>query len=238
MSVPAAQDWQFPTTDWGQLQQASNRDPKAIGRLVESYTPVLRAFLINSMRLNEDLAEESVQDFIANSLLSGNLFNAADQTKGRLRMLLMISLRHHVLNMLRSDQKHRRRLESADLAAVPSLEDEPSRQFDYLWARHLLAEILRRVEKSLVSGNRAHVWEIFRQRLLLPNLHQKAPASYDSLIEQFPFLTPPKACNALVTAKRAFMRHLQEVIAETVSRPDEIQAEIQDLIRSLSDSSS
>ncbi len=237
MGVPAAQDWRFPTTDWSQLRQASNHDRQAIGRLVESYSPVLRAYLVHSLRLSEDFADESVQDFIANSLLTGKLFSAADESRGRLRMLLMRSLRNHVLNLRRSDQKHHRNVEEADPAALQSPADEPSRQFDFLWARHLLDETLRRVEQSLTSGNRHHAWEIFRQRLLLPNLHQQEPASYEQLVEQFPFLTPLQACNAMVTAKRAFERHLHEVIAETVSSPDDIQAEIHDLIRSLSDPS-
>jgi hypothetical protein len=106
--------------------------------------------------------------------------------------------------------------------------------FDLAWARTVLAETLRRMEADCKDPaadqpRRGHIWEMFRLRLLDPVFHDAAPPAYDELIERFGLKSPTDASNTLLSAKRIFKTHLNQVIKEYAGKDAATAVEIQSL---------
>ena len=116
---------------------------------------------------------------------------------------------------------------------LPSPE-KSSDEFDLTWVRTVLAETLRRMEvdckdPSADQPRRAHIWEMFRIRLLGPIFNDDPQPPYDELIERFGLKSPTDASNMLLTAKRIFKAHLTRVIKEYAEQDAATATEIQAL---------
>ena len=107
----------------------------------------------------------------------------------------------------------------------------PAQGFDIEWARQVVHEALDRMKRHCHTLGRHDLWEIFDFRVLKPNLEGNAAPSYAALMRQFSFETPTQASNAVITAKRMFVRSLRGVIAEYEPDEERIEAEIMDLRR-------
>ena len=88
-----------------------------------------------------------------------------------------------------------------------------------MWARTVLAETVRRMEADCRNPagdqpRRSYIWEMFRIRLLAPIFDDVAPVPYEQLIERFGLRSPTDASNMLLSAKRIFKMHLNNVIKE------------------------
>jgi hypothetical protein len=119
-----------------------------------------------------------------------------------------------------------------DLAvAAPDLESS----FHRAWAREIIEETMRTMEAACRRNGRDDLWDVLQARVLRPALEGTPAPAYDELVGQFRFRSPSEASNALVTAKRMFIRCLREVIRDTVETEDEIDAEILDLKKVLAD---
>ena len=67
---------------------------------------------------------------------------------------------------------------------------------------------------------------MFEARILNPMLHGAEPLSYDELVGRFALPSPSAAANALVSAKRMFIRNLRSVIGEYAQGEEQIAEEI------------
>lgn len=188
-------------------------------RLIRLYWHPLRIFLVATFPNLSGQADELLQDFAGDKILREGWLRKADQTRGRFRDFLKSSLRNFVLD----------RLSRADVKNAPLSLDELEREipetektaeeFDLAWARSVLSETLRRMENDCKKpgkdqSRRACIWEIFRIRLLDPVLNNASQVPYDELVKRFGLKSPLEASNTLLSAKRIFKGHLDEVIRE------------------------
>jgi hypothetical protein len=97
----------------------------------------------------------------------------------------------------------------------------------------VIDQALRGMREECETARRPDLWAVFEGRVLSPTLEGSEPVPYEQLVHQFGLQTPRQASNAVITAKRMFVRHLQMVIGQ-YAEPDEIKAEIDDLARILS----
>jgi DNA-directed RNA polymerase specialized sigma24 family protein len=215
----------FPATDWSLVGHAG-RVARAAGRrealrvLLERYLPAMRAHLLLQMRLDPDRAADLLQGFVSDRVIEANLVAGADRCRGKFRTFLLTALRRHVIDRAREEAARKR---APAGGAVVSLDEATESApggaaapdpFDVAWAREVVAESVRRMRAECERAGRGDLWELFRARVLDPALGGAEPVDYEQLVARFGFRSPSQAFNALVTAKRMFVRVLRGVVGE------------------------
>jgi DNA-directed RNA polymerase specialized sigma24 family protein len=232
----------FPTTHWTLVGRAGRGDGeekrKALSQLLQRYMPALRAHLIYLKHIQAERADDLLQDFLLNKIIEREILRQADPARGRFRSFLLTSLNRFIISEYRRDHTRKR---SAD-QGVPIDENldagaknhSPRNAFDVAWARQLLDQTIVRMEQFCRQSGRMDLWGVFEGRLLGPLLKDAEAMPYEQLVQQFGFGSPEQASNALVTARRMFVRLLRETISEYELDSAGIDAEIADLRRILS----
>ncbi|MBP7828441.1 MAG: sigma-70 family RNA polymerase sigma factor [Kiritimatiellae bacterium] len=233
----------FPPTRWTLVAHARNDSDTqglaALEELLAAYGPVLRLYLVRSLRLPPEQAEDLVQEFMARRILRERLLDHADRARGRFRSFLLKCF----LNFVRSEQRKQRaakrgppssHMVNLDEHAAEIPDPRPAhRDFDALWARQVIGAALARMEQECARKNRKDIWVIFEQRVLNPIFSGDAPRSYEELVAELGLKSPLHASNLLITAKRSFQRALEAVVRETVSSESAVAAELAELKRAL-----
>ena len=220
------------------VRAGKDRDQTALAELIKVYESPLRLFLTTRMRFSSDQANDVLQDFLTRSMIEGQLLARADAEKGLFRRFLIQSLRNHASNLIRdaSTQKRSPPIPVLSLARMDpaSSDEDPSHAADRAWARQVIGQALRRMRRECEATGRPQQWVIFRWRILGPILCQRDPPSYSQIVEKLGYKNPVAVGNALVNAKRMYARMLRTVIAQYADTDDQIDEEIRDLRRLLS----
>lgn len=209
----------FPRTDWAELSKAADADEVRLDRLIRLYWNPLRIFLVATFPALKDQADALLQDFAEDKFLQEGWLRKADQSRGRFRDFLKTSLRNFILNGLSRKNVKNPPIPLEELEQEVSEPEAISEAFDLAWARTVLAETLRRMEADCKSPDhdqprRGYIWELFRIRLLEPVLNDAPQVPYDQLVDRFGLKSPMDASNTLLSAKRIFKAHLNQVIRE------------------------
>jgi hypothetical protein len=221
----------FPRTDWADLGKAAQAEPAPLDRLIRLYWQPLRIYLVTTFPSLRDQADLLLQDFAEDKLLQEGWLHKADQARGRFRDFLKISLRNFVLNRLSLKEARNPPVPLEDLEHELPQPEAASEAFDLAWARAVLSEALRRMEADCRNPaadqpRRSQIWELFRIRLVDP-IFDGAPApAYETLMERFGWKSPTDASNTLLSAKRIFKTHLNEVIKEYAGKDTATATEV------------
>ena len=224
----------FPRTDWAALGKAAEGDEARLDRLIRQYWAPLRIFLVATFPTLRDEAEVVLQDFAEDKILKKGWLQRADKDRGQFRHYLKTSLRNFVLDRLnRADVRHAP-VSLEELGQESPGEEAASEAFDQMWARTVLAETVRKMEADCRNPasdqpRRSHIWEMFHIRLFAPIFDDVAPIPYEQLIERFGLKSPTDASNMLLSAKRIFKTHLNNVIKEYAGQDAATVMEIQAL---------
>jgi len=234
----------YPPTRWSLVARVGTKDPhireQALNELLAVYYPVLRKFLAAGMGLSPEAAEDLLQGFLAEKVLTKNVLAHARAERGRFRSFLLTAVKNYVISEMRKQQAAKRAPGGAALASVDELADLPSAEasqadfYNLEWARHTLAEALARMRRECEAKGRADLWEIFTGRVVQPLLGAQNTLPYEALVAKHGFQSPIQAANALITAKRMFKRALEEVVRDTVETDAQVEEEIRELKRILS----
>ena len=231
----------FPTTDWSLLSRVRRSQSSPAGaplaELLDRYAPAIRGYLLRVRRIDRDLVDDLTQSFVADKFLTHTLLDAADRGRGRFRNLLVRALENYLISRFRRDQSRGARpvggeqqLESITACSSP----EPVHEFEREWARAVLQEAVERTFDHYRRRRRDDLWEVLRCRVVDPAADGTAVPSYRELVERFGFATPSEASNALITAKRTFMRKLTEVLLEHAGPGADAAEELADLKKIIS----
>jgi len=234
----------LPPTRWTVVARAGDRNRETWTNALEAitllYRPVLVWHLVSRLRIPPDRAEDLVQTFLLEKLLAQNVLRQASPTKGRFRSFILKVFSNFAMSQLREQQALKRRPSSPDAERLDDLPDLPSGEppladsFDALWARQVLARTMERIREECQPKDRQVLWDVLEARILGPILGDTPLMPYDELVAKFGLRSPSEASNLLITAKRMFARVLREVVRETVSDEEEVEAEIMELKRILS----
>lgn len=183
-------------------------------------------------------AEDLVQGFFA-MLLARQDFAKADPQRGRFRAFLLQALKHHL-----SHQRERQRAEkrggdrlhySLDLARAegrylnePATAGSTETLFDRQWAATLLEHVREGLAAEYAAAGKQAVF------------HELAPlltgadseTSYQSLGSRLE-MSPGAVKVAVHRLRRRFGERLRQAVAETVSSPEELEAELRELLAAL-----
>jgi len=228
----------FPATDWSLVAHAGvpaeQTGLESLDELLSRYRPALKAHLVLKKKISPDVADDLIQGFISTKVLEGRLVSSADPARGRFRTILLTALDHYVVSVLRHDSAKKRSPEQGfvslddsvnHLAVVPPDPDP----FDMAWAREVIAEALGRVKTECMASGSLACWNVFDCRVIAPILDGVEPLPYEQLVRRFGFKSPTEASNALVTAKRMFVRALHAVVAEYAGDKGRTDEEIHEL---------
>lgn len=221
----------FPHTDWSALGKAAQADVALLDRLIRQYWKPLGVYLGATFPSLREQAPTLLQEFAEDKILKEGWLRQADRNRGHFRDFLKTSLRNFVLDRLsRAEVKHAPvSLEEME-QELPGPEAS-SDAFDLEWARTVVTETLKRMEADCKDPaqpqpRRSYIWEMFRVRLLEPLLEDAPQPPYDQLIERFELRSPTDASNLLLSGKRIFKAHLDEVIKEYAGQDAATAAEI------------
>jgi hypothetical protein len=223
----------FPQTDWAELGKAAG-DEAHLDQLIRLYWQPLKIFLLAAFPGLHNQAETLLQDFAQDRMLKEGWLLRADQNRGRFRDFLKSSLRNFVLDYLSRSEVKNPPVPLDELEQEPAQIEQQAEAFDLAWARTVLAETLRRMQidcrdPAAEQPRRSYIWEMFQLRLLDPVFNDAEPPPYEQLIERFQLKSPTDASNTLLSAKRIFKTHLNQVIREYAGQDAATVAEIKAL---------
>lgn len=229
----------FKTTCWTLVLSArDNRDSMA--DLLSRYWSPIYAYLRRD-GCDREQAEELTQAFVSDVMLGRDLLVKANPARGRFRSFLLKSLKHYLIDEHRHE--HGRdgtrvfvSLSDDDKAAnlyEPFESDEPDHAFMRQWATAVFDQALQRMREACERDGMETHWVIFEARTVRPLLHGSAPVEIDELVRSTDTAGPDHISNILHSAKRKFLAILYDIIAETVESPEEIDAELDELIQVL-----
>ncbi len=227
----------FPTTHWslvrraGQSTGSHRRD--ALAELLKQYLPAMRYHLVAGKRLDAHQADDLLQSFLSDKVLEEDFIRKAEEGKGKFRNFLLVALNRFYISRIRHDRAQKRapRQMSAldDLPEPSSDSPRPDEIFDVAWARQVLDSAIQRMRGECEKSGRPELWALFDQRVLAPALGFCQPTAYEKLVAEYGFASPVQASNAVITAKRMFIRILRLVVGEYARSDEQIDEEIRDL---------
>jgi RNA polymerase sigma-70 factor (ECF subfamily) len=230
----------FATTRWTVVLRAGRAEGAtgalaALGELCQAYWYPLYAFARRSGLSAHD-AEDRVQGFFAR-LIRLNSLAELSREKGRFRAFLLASLKHYLSDERereRADKRDARRTVSWDAleaearyASEPADRLTPERLYERQWALALLESVARRLRGEYESAGKGELYAALQGAVTgcSPDYGEQAARLGQSE-------------GALrVAAHRLRQRYralLREEIAQTVERPEDVEAELAELRRVLS----
>lgn len=231
----------MPATRWSLIQRLKAHDPAAASRAMDELCCIYHYPLYCQVRrrgLPHHDAEDALQEFFC-KLLRNDTFGAADESRGRLRSLLLTSLQRFLNNWRRDEQKRLHREISAEAqAAIAGAEERfaldemahhqesPDRLYDRQWALEVMRQALQRLRQKYASRGKAAVFDTLRPVLLSGG----SLTGHDSahLAAQLGLRS-----GALRTALGRLLEHygeaLHEEVLQTVEDHDQARAECEEL---------
>jgi RNA polymerase sigma-70 factor (ECF subfamily) len=239
---PKLRAGRFATTRWSLVLAAGHetnaRSSEALASLCEMYWYAVYAFIRRQGYRPEDGADLTQAFFLR--VLEKNYFQDADPARGRFRAFLCAAIRHFLSN----ERDRARTLKRGGTEPPISLDVEtaegrykleprddltPEKLFDRHWALMLLERVLARLREDHVSAGKTELFD-----------HLKGFLTGDSAT--VPYADVAKALGmtegavkvAVHRLRRRFRDTLVQEIAETVSDPADIDAEIAYLLNAVS----
>lgn len=234
---------QFPPTLWSVVLLAGGREPsaqsqQALATLCQNYWFPLFAYLRRNGNSPQD-AEDLTQGFFLH-LLQKNRLETVAREKGRFRSFLLASLKNFLADAWEKSQAQKRgggttivSFESAGAEERYQAESmpmaDPERLFERRWAIALLDRVLGRLEAEFKAAGKGQRFEQLQVFLSGDprGLHYADIASTLGMTEG--------AVKVAVLRMRARYRELiQDEVAQTVARPEDVADEMRHLFAVLS----
>ncbi len=236
----------FHTTHWtlvldaarhGETDTTSTR--RALSSLCQTYRPPLYAHA-RRRGLSPADAEDAVQGFFARLLRLESLADAKRE-RGRFRAFLLGAFNHYLADVrdhARAEKRGAHLLPPLDLAATEAALDAaksaglpPDQAFDHAWALTVLETVTARLRREYARTHREHHLDA-----LLPCLGGRTADSPHVAIAQKLGLSEPAVRVALHRLRHHYREVLRDEIAQTVARPEDIDAELRHLLEALAPS--
>lgn len=238
---PAGESARFVATRWSLVLNAGqSQSPSARGALEElcgAYWQPIYIFVRRQGHSPAD-AQDLTQAFFAR-LIEKHYLDTVDPAKGRFRSFLLAALKHFLANEWDKAKAWKRGgrqiivsmdacLTEAGDAFEPADHASPDKLFERRWALTLLDHVLARLRAEYVNEGKARVFEHLKDTLT----GSRQSIGYAQIASH---LTTTEGA-IKVAAHRLRQRYralLREEIAQTVSRPEEVEDEIRALFAAL-----
>ncbi len=230
----------FATTRWSVVMLAGDsQSPEAtvaLERLCETYWYPLYAFVRRKGHGHED-ASDLTQAFFAR-FLEKRYLKSVDANLGKFRTFLLTSMTHFLANEWDKSRAQKRggahqRVLSLDEAAAderyriePVEHTTPETLFERRWAETVVGVVLDRLSKETDERR----FKVLKEFLVADG----GAVSYDRAAGQLG-MTVAAVTSAIHRMRARFSAVLVEEITNTVSTPEDVEAEIRHLVAALGD---
>lgn len=238
---PPVNPSQFSTTQWSVVLDVVRGDPEqaqaALARLCTRYWHPVYAFLRKNGH-DPHVAEDLTQGFF-HFLLAHDALQSVSREKGRFRSFLLAALTNYLHNERDRQQARKRgggnhfipldQMQAEEFYRhEPAASTDPGRDFDRSWAAMLVRGVLGQLRAEYEQRGRAALFAGLQSFLT----GEPQGRDYDQLAGQLG-MEPGTVKVALHRARRRFGELLRREVANTVSEPAEVEAEIRHLLATL-----
>jgi RNA polymerase sigma-70 factor (ECF subfamily) len=232
----------FCTTHWSLVLRAGQgedgRAAEALEELCRAYWYPLYAYVRRRGYTTAD-AQDLTQGFFE-SLLGRNDLAGVAPEKGRFRTFLLSALGHYLANEWRRGQRQKRgggqAVVSFDalpaeerLRLEPTTSETPERRYDRQWAWTVMEQAMNRLGADYARTGKADLLEVLKPFLS----GERGGASRTEIATRLG-ISVGAVDVALHRLRRRYGEILRELIADTVSTEDDVDAEIRHLMAVLS----
>ena len=214
----------------------TTRARAALENLCQTYWHPLYAYVRRRGYSSED-AQDLTQAFFAR-LLERNSVAAVAPEKGRFRSFLLASMNHFLSDewdKARAQKRGGGKVISLDLqnaetklGEIPVENFTPEKAFEHRWAITLLEQVYQQLGKEYRAQGKAMLFDTLR--ITLAGKSEAAP--YAELGRQLD-MNEGAIKVAVHRLRRRYRTLLREIIADTVSSPNEVEDELRYLFRTL-----
>jgi RNA polymerase sigma-70 factor (ECF subfamily) len=227
----------FLTTHWSLVVEAADRGSPASAAALEALCRNYWLPLYHYVRrraANLDEAHDLTQEFFAR-LLEKNYLAAAQPERGRFRAFLLTAFKHFLANEWEKTRAQKRsggrpaipldfRTGDSHHAIEPAAGLTPDETYDREWAMTLLSAVLASLQEEFARDGKQAEFDALKGFLTGEHAAETFAAAARDLGR-----SEGAVKMSVQRLKGRFRERLREKIAQTVSRPDEIDAEIRDL---------
>lgn len=217
-------DWtragaRFVTTRWSLVDRARTGTPgersEAMNEIARTYWPPVYGFL-RARGVSTHEAADLTQAFFADVIVRRALLQSAKG--GKLRALMMASLRNYVVDQARRELVRGGRVthtsintEAGEAMLTGSVTKDAEGVFGEAWTAAEVAESLRRCEVYWRERHKPAHWEAFEARVARPAFTGVDPVPLDDLAPRLGFACAADAAAAVQVVKKRFKTILEEI---------------------------
>jgi RNA polymerase sigma factor (sigma-70 family) len=224
----------FDQTRWSLVLRAGGpstvESRAALAELCRIYRGPLLTYALRYVN-DPARAEDFVQDFFMR-LIERDLVAIADPALGRFRSFLQTSFKHHILNALETEQAQKRGGGAAfvdvNLVDVKGDDVSPELLYDRQWAWELVGRVLTRLREEQERRGQGAVFEALYERLVGDDDGNTLRKEAERLGIDCVTIRV-----RLMRLRKLFGDLLRDEVAQTVSRSEDIDDEIQVLLAAL-----
>ena len=220
----------FQTTEWTKILN-SKLGESILAELYTKYWRPVYKYLRRKGFSNEE-AKDLIQGFFSEKVLSQQLLQKADRTKGRFRTFLLTAIKNYAIDLYR---QKRSTLELDEDFEKPSQTRPPESDFDLAWAEELLQKVLTELEAECRNHSKEAHWEIFHAWLLDPEVSD-TKLNMSAICAQHGVDNPDKAYNMIANIKGRFRKILRRYLLRHAASEEEVDEEIKHFIHIFSKS--
>ena len=234
---------QFATTHWGVVLAARDKNDShasdALEALCRTYWYPIYAY-VRRRGYDADDAQDLTQEFFTRLLAKEGLSNVT-QAKGKFRSFLLASVNH-----LLADERDRSRrqkrgggqivlsfdTQSAEGRYQLELADPwtPEKLFERRWALALVEHVLHRLHQEYSQNGKAELFSVLKDSLT----GGKAELDYPSAARRLA-MTEGAVRTAVYRLRQRFGEQFRLAVAETLTDPNDLDAEMRHVLAALSD---
>jgi RNA polymerase sigma factor (sigma-70 family) len=219
----------MPPTSWTLIVQAGGQGAEArrcLEQLVGIYWKPVYWYVRGRWRRSNEDAKDLVQEFFAAFVERGMLEGMREQV--RFRAYLRGCLEKFLLQERRDGARQKRGggapVVSLDPDAcdldLPARDEPPELAFDRAWARTLMDDCVKEVERLYSTTRRETYWRVFERHHL-----SAEPTTYEETAALLG-LSVPDVQNRLRHARRALRDLVRERVKDTLSDPADLEDEL------------
>ena len=232
----------FLTTHWSLIDKVGSADHQnqaLIGLLINKYWKPVYCYLRHQGHDNEQ-AKDLTQGFFHQVVLGRDLFDKADQARGRFRTFLLVALNRYLIQIQQKQTAGKRiprsklvPLDNIDVPDIDKVDDalSPEGAFNYAWVSTLLEEVLEEVEATCRQRHLMVHWRAFQERILGPILEGHDPPALHYICERLKIENTTKASNMIGTVKKIFRGILEQHVRRSVLSDEDMPEELTQIKR-------
>jgi RNA polymerase sigma factor (sigma-70 family) len=232
----------FATTHWTVVlaagRQHTEQSDRALATLCQTYWHPLYTYVRRRGCSPHD-AEDLTQEFFARILARNDVATVSPE-RGKFRAYLLAAINHFLADewdRARAQKRGGGRVIHLDSAVAEALYAqgggdglEPERLFDQRWAITLLEEVYRQLRREYERDGKAALFEALRFALM----GERSAVPYAELAGQLK-LSEGAVKVAVHRLRQRYRQMLRDLVAGTVSSPDEVEEEMRYLLRAVAD---